>query len=46
MTRKQLHATLLVQEEFTEGKDLDGVIVQGKAPKKLLENEEMNHVTN
>lgn len=44
MTREQLNANLEV-EEFREGKDLDGVTEQNKAPKKLLENEEMSYVT-
>lgn len=45
MTREKLNVNLEAEEEFTEGKDLDGVIVQSKAQKKLLENEEMSYVT-
>lgn len=45
MTREQLNANLEVEEGFTERKDLDGVIVQSKAQKKLPENEEMSYVT-
>lgn len=45
MTREKLNVNLEPEEEFTEGKDLDGVIVQNKAQKRLLENKEMSYVT-
>lgn len=45
MTTEQLNANLLVEEVFTGRKDLDGGIVQSKAQKKHLENEEKSSVT-